>query len=264
MERYQFDFVPGRVPEEALDWRTYTAPPFELNETTARALATRIGQEDVFVSSSFQVNVRAWKPSSALPLMFHASIKRRDRDVMLDRSAFQSIKNALFGERFEAMELYPSSDRVLDQANQYHLWVAPEPGPWLDVGRPMADPIEIAMGEWVVRMQGLEQVKGSSCPVAFRVDGRRRDDRKQRATDWRLLQQMKDKVFGAGAEAVMVFPSSDRKQKGRMDQALWVLKSGFKFPFGFESGGFLGAEDAARLGARQRPLEDTVIAHADA
>ncbi len=134
MAQYDFNFVPAKVPDKALDWRTYTQEPYLLDEATARALAERVGQEEVFVSASFQVNVRACRPKEEWPLMFHASIKRRDREVLTDRSAFQQIKNELFGERFEAMELYPSRDRVLDQANQYHLWVPAEEGPWLDVG----------------------------------------------------------------------------------------------------------------------------------
>lgn len=264
MELYDFSFVPAKVPDKALNWRTYTQEPYLLDEATARALAERVGQEQVFVSASFQVNVRACKPKQEWPLMFHASIKRRDREVIIDRSPFQQIKKELFGERFEGLELYPSRNRVLDQANQYHLWVPAEEGAWLDIGRPAAEPVEISMGEWVVRMQGLNEAKDSVCPVAFRIDGRRRDDRKHRATDWRLLQEMKERVFGEGAEGVMVFPSSDRGQKGRMEQAVWVLKSGFGFPFGFEAGGVASAEEAQRLGAKQRPHEVSMVAHAEA
>ena len=264
MAQYDFNFAPAKVPDKALDWRTYTQEPYLLDEATARALAERVGQEEVFLSASFQVNVRACRPKEEWPLMFHASIKRRDREVLIDRSAFQLIKNEIFGERFEGMELYPSRDRVLDQANQYHLWVPAEEGAWLDVGRPAADPVQISMGEWIVRMQGLRAEKASRCPVAFRVDGRRRDDRKARATDWRLLQEMKERVFGVGAEGVMVFPSSDRGQKGRMEHAVWVLKSGFRFPFGFEAGGGGNAEEAHCLGAEQRPHAVSMVAHADA
>jgi hypothetical protein len=263
MAPYDFEFAPAKVPDKALDWRTYTEPPYALDEANARAIAERVGQDKVFLSGSFQVNVRACKPRENWPAMFHASIKRRDREAMLDRSAFQEIKNAVFGERCEGMELYPSTTRVLDVANQYHLWVPAEEGGWLEVGRPVADPVEIAMGDWVVRMQGLEEVRGSGYPVAFRLDGWHRDSRKERATDWRLLQQMKGMVCGEGAEGVMVFPSSNRKQKGRMERAIWVLKSGLRFPFGFETGSVGSEEDARRLGAKQRPNEAFVVAHAE-
>ena len=54
------------------------------------------------------------------------SIKRHDRKAECDWRIFQRIKNDLVGEKREAVQLFPSMDRVLDTANQYFLWVAPE------------------------------------------------------------------------------------------------------------------------------------------
>lgn len=39
---------------------------------------------------------------------------------------FQQIKNDIVGEDSEAVELYPAMSRVIDTANQYHLWVLPD------------------------------------------------------------------------------------------------------------------------------------------
>ena len=36
---------------------------------------------------------------------------------------FQQIKNDLFGDEREAMELYPAESRLVDTANEFHLWV---------------------------------------------------------------------------------------------------------------------------------------------
>ncbi len=57
----------------------------------------------------------------------HLSIKRHDRDVVLgkDWRDFQRIKNELCGEECEAFEIYPAEVRLVDTANQYHLWVLP-------------------------------------------------------------------------------------------------------------------------------------------
>lgn len=54
------------------------------------------------------------------------SIKRHDRKAECDWRIFQRIKNDLVGEKREAVQLFPSMDRVLDTANQYFLWVAPK------------------------------------------------------------------------------------------------------------------------------------------
>ncbi len=40
-------------------------------------------------------------------------------------SDYQGIKNDLLGENWEGLELYPSTDRLVDTANQFHLWCKP-------------------------------------------------------------------------------------------------------------------------------------------
>jgi hypothetical protein len=55
----------------------------------------------------------------------HLSIKRRDRDAAHDWRHFQWIKNDVLGPEREAIELYPAESRLVDGANQYHLWVWP-------------------------------------------------------------------------------------------------------------------------------------------
>jgi hypothetical protein len=37
----------------------------------------------------------------------------------------QAIKNGIVGEECEAVELYPAESRLVDTANQYHLWALP-------------------------------------------------------------------------------------------------------------------------------------------
>lgn len=61
------------------------------------------------------------------PPMIHLSIKRIDRMPVHDWAHLQLIKNELVGERNEAIELYPAEDRVVNMANQYHLWVMADP-----------------------------------------------------------------------------------------------------------------------------------------
>lgn len=58
----------------------------------------------------------------------HLSIRRDDRKPIRDWRDFQRIKNEIAGPEREAVELYPAESRVIDTANQYHLWVLPEGG----------------------------------------------------------------------------------------------------------------------------------------
>lgn len=74
----------------------------------------------VMQRDNIDVPVEAWpKPMTWL------SIKRRDKEAVRDWRHFQRIKNELCGSEREAIELYPAESRLMDTANQYHLWVFP-------------------------------------------------------------------------------------------------------------------------------------------
>jgi hypothetical protein len=53
------------------------------------------------------------------------SIKSVENDARHDWREMQRIKNELVGEEAEAVELYPSESRLVDTANQFHLWCFP-------------------------------------------------------------------------------------------------------------------------------------------
>lgn len=50
------------------------------------------------------------------------SIHRHDRQPIRDWRHLQRIKNELVGPSHEAIEIYPADDRLVDTANEYHLW----------------------------------------------------------------------------------------------------------------------------------------------
>ncbi len=52
----------------------------------------------------------------------HLSIRRVDRSPIRDWRHMQQIKNEILGPEAEAVELYPAESRLVDTANQYHLW----------------------------------------------------------------------------------------------------------------------------------------------
>jgi hypothetical protein len=62
------------------------------------------------------------------------SIRRLDREAIHDWRELQQIKNEIVGPRNEGFEIYPSESRIVDTANQYHLWVFVNPEVRLPVG----------------------------------------------------------------------------------------------------------------------------------
>ena len=57
--------------------------------------------------------------------MTWVSIRHHNRKPIRDWRHFQRIKNELCGDEREAIEIYPAESRLVDEANQYHLWVFP-------------------------------------------------------------------------------------------------------------------------------------------
>lgn len=76
----------------------------------------------------------------------HLSIKRNDKGVITDWESLNSIKEALLGQR-NAVELFPLDNRLVDMANQYHLWAIKDPersiGVSIKKGAKMASPSEL-------------------------------------------------------------------------------------------------------------------------
>lgn len=56
----------------------------------------------------------------------HISLKRHDRYALRDWRHLQQIKNETCGPEREGMEIFPRESRLVDGANQFHLWVLPE------------------------------------------------------------------------------------------------------------------------------------------
>lgn len=85
-----------------------------------------------FLNRDYQVAIFDARQAPGWPEMWHLSIKRRDRQPLeVDPQGrwriLQRIKNTLVGEQNEGVELYPAEARLVDTANQYHLWVLKDP-----------------------------------------------------------------------------------------------------------------------------------------
>lgn len=68
------------------------------------------------------------------PGMIHLSIKRNDKGAIFKWRDIQKIKNELVGPECEGLQLFPAESRLVDNANQYHLFVCAEPGFQLPFG----------------------------------------------------------------------------------------------------------------------------------
>jgi hypothetical protein len=94
-------------------------------------------------------------------------------------------------------------------------------------------------------------------PPVKHLSIKRRD--KEAIHDWRHLQRIKNEICGPEAEAVELYPAESRLLDGANQYHLWCVPPGYNFPFGFTTGGKpvrSRPEDAARVGAKQRPFED--------
>jgi hypothetical protein len=55
------------------------------------------------------------------------------KTYLRDWRDFQTIKNELVGEEYQAIEIYPQESRLNDMVNVFHLWVFPEEY-WMGLG----------------------------------------------------------------------------------------------------------------------------------
>jgi len=70
------------------------------------------------------------------PAMWYLSVKRNDQEVIWDWRELQEIKNLICGEDNEGMQLFPAEERVVDTANQYHLFVIKQAKLFIPLGFP--------------------------------------------------------------------------------------------------------------------------------
>ncbi len=129
-----FEFVPRDVRQDQADREALLAQPLEffqavlganphpaarvhLVETIVRTMATL----KIYVNDTYYVRVRNTSP------FIHLAIRRHDGQPCTNWRDFQRIKNELVGPDYEAVELFPAECRLMDTANEYHLYVMADP-----------------------------------------------------------------------------------------------------------------------------------------
>jgi len=99
----------------------------------AKSMEREARLQEIWVNDIYQVNILRGENCDGYihhPQLKgkcdYISIKTHNKEAVRDWRHFQQIKNELVGEHREAIEIFPSEDRLVDTANQYHLWVLPE------------------------------------------------------------------------------------------------------------------------------------------
>ena len=117
-------FFAAELPAAALDV-SVIASRFGLDSATAERQVQQLRQQSIFLSATHQVNVQLIRVPFGEDRgdVAWLSIKRRDREVIRDWRELQAIKNAIVGPEHEGFELYPAESRLVDTANQFHLFV---------------------------------------------------------------------------------------------------------------------------------------------
>lgn len=95
-----------------------------IQETVERANDCVRWNNDKYQVSIFEAQLH----DENWPEMWHLSIKRHDRYPVFNWRDIQTVKNELIGVENEAVQLFPAESRLVDGANQYHLFVLKDPG----------------------------------------------------------------------------------------------------------------------------------------
>ena len=82
------------------------------------------GTATVYANNRYVViKTTTFSTDPTFPPLVHLSIRRTDRAAIHDWRDLQRIKNELVCPQCEGLEIYPAEERLVDSANQFHLWV---------------------------------------------------------------------------------------------------------------------------------------------
>jgi hypothetical protein len=79
--------------------------------------------DSIFRNSRYQVSIWIEQAPEPFGVYAHLSIKDHDKSARHDWRDLQRIKNELMGAECDAVEVYPAESKLVDSANQYHLFV---------------------------------------------------------------------------------------------------------------------------------------------
>jgi hypothetical protein len=77
----------------------------------------------MFINSRYQVTVYQREADPPFGTIAHLSFRTLDRSPWHDWRDMQRLKNEICGPECDAVEIYPAESKLVDSANQYHLFV---------------------------------------------------------------------------------------------------------------------------------------------
>lgn len=93
------------------------APSLAEKARCVEQMVQRLTSICTYENDNYHVDVRLHPP------FIHLDIMRHDGGDCKNWRELQQIKNEIVGPEHEAVELFPAESRLVDTANQYHLWV---------------------------------------------------------------------------------------------------------------------------------------------
>lgn len=116
------------MANEKVNWDKVKWTPFqEAEKPELPEWAQKYKKENsiMYLNSVYQVELSLIDMPSPFGKTVYLSFKTRDKQARHDWREIQRIKNELVGDDVEALELYPAESRLVDTANQYHLYCFP-------------------------------------------------------------------------------------------------------------------------------------------
>lgn len=128
-------FFPSELPPEYYHPAAYMSK-FGVDLEEALKMVRRVMSDDIFLNDTYQVNRSQVHRNldDGWPDMIHLSIKRIDKEPIRDWADMQQIKNELIGPENEGIEIFPAESRLVDMANQYHIWCFADPTVRIPIG----------------------------------------------------------------------------------------------------------------------------------
>lgn len=110
---------------------------YGISRADAKTHYNQLKLDEIWVNDLYQVNIARGEnvPNNNFGVdMIHLSIKRLDKSAIHDWRHMQAIKDSLVGQENEGFELYPAASRLVDGANQFHMFVFADPEMRLPIG----------------------------------------------------------------------------------------------------------------------------------
>jgi len=76
----------------------------------------------IYINSRYQVAVRGMFEHPVWGRWYQASLKRRDKEPIMDWRDMQLIKNTFFGDDATMLQIFPPEKHLVDTSNQYYFF----------------------------------------------------------------------------------------------------------------------------------------------